>query len=50
MTIFYVNDEKNVEGKEYFDKYDLAKFIEGESDTPAITKERVRKAVDLGNT
>lgn len=46
MTIFYIKAEKDYEGNEYFNKYDLAKFIDGTSDTPAITKERVRKVVN----
>lgn len=45
MTIFYINDEKTVEGKEFFDKYDLAKFIDGVSDVPEDTKQRVRIVV-----
>lgn len=46
MTIFYINEEKTVEGKEYFDKYDLGKFIDGKSDVPEDIKQRIRQAVN----
>lgn len=45
MSIFYINEEKDVEGKEFFDKYDFAKFIDGKSDVPEDTKERIRKVI-----
>lgn len=44
MSIFYVNVEKDVDGNEFFDKYDLAKFIEGHSDIPEEIKEKVKIA------
>ena len=47
MSIFYLNDEKNIEGQEFLDKYDLAKFIDGNSDSPEDTKLRVRKAIAM---
>lgn len=46
MSIFYVNDNKS-ENVEFKDKYDLAKFIDGASDTPEDTKQRIRIAVNL---
>lgn len=45
MSVFYINNEKDKEGAEYKDKYDLAKFIDGRSDTPAETKQRIRIAI-----
>lgn len=45
MTIFYINSEKSVDGAEYLDKYDFAKFIDGKSDVPEDTKLRIRKVV-----
>ena len=48
MSIFYINAEKDVEGKEYFNKYDLGKFIDQTSDVPAETKQRVRIVVNQG--
>lgn len=45
MSIFYVNAEKDVEGNEYFDKFDFSKFVDGKSDTPEDTKLRIRKVV-----
>lgn len=50
MSIFYINAEKDVEGNEYFDKYDLAKFIDMTSDVPAETKQRVRTVIKQENT
>lgn len=50
MSIFYINEEKTVEGQEYFDKYDLAKFIDGKSDVPAETKQRIRIAINQQET
>lgn len=49
MTVFYVNDEKS-KNKEFEDKYDLAKFIDGKSDTPEETKQRIRIVVDKEKT
>lgn len=49
MSIFYINAEKDVEGKEYFNKYDLGKFIDQTSDVPAETKQRVRIVVNQGS-
>ena len=46
MSIFYVNNEKDVEGNEYFDKFDLGKFIDGHSDAPEDAKQRVRIAIN----
>lgn len=45
MTVFYINNNKS-ENKEFEDKYDLAKFIDGKSDTPEDTKQRIRIAVN----
>lgn len=45
MTIFYINNEKDIYGKEYFDKYDFAKFIDGNSDVPEETKKRIKKTI-----
>lgn len=49
MSIFYVNQEKSIDGSEFFDKYDFAKFIDGKSDVPEETKTRVRLAIS-GNS
>ena len=49
MSIFYINAEKNVDSKEYFNKYDLGKFIDQTSDVPAETKQRVRLVVNQGS-
>lgn len=46
MSIFYIDAEKTVEGQEYFDKYDLGKFIDGKSDVPEETKQRIRIAIN----
>ena len=46
MSIFFINAEKDVEGKEYFDKYDFGKFVDGKSDKPVETKARIRKAIN----
>lgn len=46
MTVFYINNDKNVDDGEFADKFDLAKFIDGRSDTSAETIERIRKAID----
>jgi len=45
MTVFYINNNKT-EKEEFLDKYDLAKFIDGKSDTPEDTKQRIRIAVN----
>ena len=45
MTIFYINNDKN-ENEEFNDKYDLAKFIDGNSNVPEDTKQRVRLVVN----
>ena len=50
MSIFYVDQEKNFEGQEFFNKYDFAKFIDGTSDVPEVTMQRVRIAVNMTNT
>lgn len=50
MSIFFINDEKDIEGKEYLDKYDLGKFIDGTSDVPEETKQRIRIVVNQGNS
>lgn len=42
MTIFYINNEKT-NTKDFSDKYDFAKFIEGKSDVPEETLDRIRK-------
>lgn len=44
MSIFYINDEKT-DKKDFTDKYDFAKFIEGKSDVPEETLDRIRKVV-----
>lgn len=44
MSIFYLDNEKNA-NRDFQDKFDLAKFIDGKSDTPEETKERIRKVV-----
>lgn len=49
MTIFYVNNDKS-ENQEFIDKYDLAKFIDGASDTPEDTKQRIRIVVNKEKT
>lgn len=48
MSIFYINNNKN-EKQEFEDKYDLAKFIDGKSDTPEETKQRIRIAMTQEN-
>lgn len=50
MSIFYINAEKNIDGQEWLDKYDLGKFIDGTSDVPEDTKQRVRLAVNMNAT
>lgn len=45
MTVFYINNEKTEQGETYMNKYDFAKFIEGKSDTPEVTMERIRKII-----
>ena len=51
MSIFFIDAEKDIDGNEYFNKFDFAKFIDGSSDTPEDTKQRVRIAInkDLTN-
>ena len=49
MSIFYINAEKDLEGKEFQDKYDFAKFIDMTSDVPAETKQRVRTVINQDN-
>lgn len=50
MSIFYINQQKNFSGQELFDKYDFAKFVDGTSDVPEVTMQRVRIAVNMTNT
>lgn len=47
MSIFYINAEKDYDGTEWQDKYDFAKFIDGTSDVPEETKQRVRIAINM---
>lgn len=49
MTVFYINAEKDISGKEFMDKYDFAKFIDMTSDVPEDIKERVKIVIQKGN-
>jgi hypothetical protein len=43
MSIFYINDEKNPDdGTEFIDKYDFAKFIDGNSNLIEATDEKLK--------
>lgn len=50
MSIFYINAEKTVDGQEWLSKYDFGKFVDGTSDVPAETMQRVRIAVNMDTT
>lgn len=45
MTVFYINQEKSIKS-EWIDKFDFGKFIDGKSDVPADTKQKIKKAIE----
>lgn len=49
MSIFFINAEKDVQGNEWFNKYDFSKFVDSNSDTPEETLERIRIAAGMND-